>query len=92
MAFDEYKGAMFGTKWKTSARKYGVFAEQDVKIPMSDGTGLNANVWKPKSEDPAERFPAIQPSATLGAACRQAGGRMFRPPFSAPCLIAPFRR
>ncbi len=31
MAFEEYKGAMFGRQWKTSERKYGVIAEPDIK-------------------------------------------------------------
>ena len=37
MAFEEYRGAMFSPKWKTSERKYGVLEERDLKIPMSDG-------------------------------------------------------
>ena len=56
MAFDEYRGAMFGPKWKASARKYGVVLEGDVKIPMRDGVKLNCDVWRPDSE---EKFPAI---------------------------------
>jgi putative CocE/NonD family hydrolase len=56
MAFDEYKGAMFGPKWKASERKYGVLVERDVKIPMSDGVKLSCDVFRPESK---ERFPAI---------------------------------
>jgi len=56
MAFEEFKGAMFSPRWKTSARKYGVVAEQDIKIPMSDGVTLNADIWKP---DGATKVPAI---------------------------------
>lgn len=47
---------MFGVSWKTSERKYDVLVERDVKIPMRDGTILNADVFRPKSE---EKFPAI---------------------------------
>lgn len=47
---------MFGRTWKTSKRKYDVLIERDVKIPVRDGTILNADVIRPKSED---KFPAI---------------------------------
>ena len=30
MAFDEYSGAMFGTTWKCSERKYGLAVDRDV--------------------------------------------------------------
>jgi uncharacterized protein len=56
MAFEEYKGAMFSTTWKTSARKYGVVASRDVKIPMSDGAKLNCDMWRP---DGKGKFPAV---------------------------------
>ncbi len=67
MAFEEYKGAMFGTKWKASERKYGVVADQDVEIPMSDGVKLSANVWKPDDEG---KFPVI-----LGFHCYHSEGQ-----------------
>ncbi len=51
MAFDEYKGAMFGTKWKTSERKYGVIEARDVKIPMSDGVKLSCDIWRPDTKE-----------------------------------------
>lgn len=47
---------MIGRTWKTSERKYEVTAERDVKIPMRDGTKLNADIFRPESE---EKFPAI---------------------------------
>ena len=50
MAFEEYKGAMFSTTWKTSARKYGVVAARDVKIPMSDGVKLSGDLWRPDGQ------------------------------------------
>ena len=56
MAFEAYKGAMFSRRWKTSERKYGVIAEQDIKIPMSDGAKLNADIWKPNG---AAKVPVI---------------------------------
>ena len=56
MAFDEYKGAMFGLTWKASERKYGYVVERDVKILMSDGVKLNCDIWKP---DANQKFPAI---------------------------------
>lgn len=67
MAFEDYRAAMFGTNWKASARRYGVIAEEDVKIPMSDGIRLSANIWKPEG---AGRVPAI-----LGFHCYHAGGQ-----------------
>jgi putative CocE/NonD family hydrolase len=67
MAFDEYKGAMFGPKWKASHRKYGVLVERDVKIPISDGVKLSCDVFRPESK---ERFPAI-----LGFHCYHQSGQ-----------------
>ena len=67
MAFDEYTGAMFSPKWKASERKYGVLTEPDTKIPMPDGTKLNANVFRPDSD---EKFPAI-----LGFHCYHMDGQ-----------------
>lgn len=56
MAFDEFKGTMFSTKWRTSERKYNVLVEADVKIPMTDGVKLSCDVFRPDSN---EKFPAI---------------------------------
>src|SRR3972149_5783697 len=67
MAFEEYKGAMFSTRWKTSERKYGYTAEKQVTIPMSDGVKLRCNIWKP---DAGGKFPAI-----LGFHCYHAEGQ-----------------
>ena len=67
MAFEEYKGAMFGPKWKTSERKYGYSIENDLKIPMCDGITLSCDIWKPDSQD---KFPAI-----LGFHCYHATGQ-----------------
>jgi len=67
MAFDEYKGAMFGPKWKASHRKYGVLVEGDVKIPISDGVKLSCDVFRPESK---EKFPAI-----LGFHCYHQSGQ-----------------
>ena len=67
MAFEEYKGAMFGVRWKSSARKYGVVAERNVTVPMSDGVRLSANLWKP---DGGGRHPGI-----LGFHCYHADGQ-----------------
>jgi putative CocE/NonD family hydrolase len=47
---------MFGRDWSTSPRAYKVVVEHDVKIPVRDGTLLNANVFRP---DAGEKFPAI---------------------------------
>ena len=47
---------MFSETWKTSERKYSVVVEQDVKITMSDGTQINADIFRPDSD---EKFPAI---------------------------------
>jgi predicted acyl esterase len=58
---------MFGTRWKTSERKYGYTVEKDVTIPMADGVKLSSNIWKP---DAGGRFPAI-----LGFHCYHADGQ-----------------
>ena len=44
MAFEDYKRVMFEPKWKTSARRYGVLVERNVKITMSDGVKLSCNL------------------------------------------------
>ena len=67
MAFEEFKGAMFSPKWKTSERKYGVLEDRDVKIPLSDGIKLSCDIWRP---DSSEKFPAI-----LGFHCYHPGGQ-----------------
>lgn len=67
MAFEDYQGAMFGRHWRASARKYGVAAQADVKIPTRDGTKLSADIWKP---DGAGKVPAI-----LGFHCYHASGQ-----------------
>jgi len=67
MAFEEYKGAMFSPKWKTSERKYGVIEARDVKIPMSDGVKLSCDLWRPDSKG---KFPAV-----LSFHCYHAGGQ-----------------
>jgi uncharacterized protein len=75
MAFDEYNGAMFGKKWKTSERKYEVVAEKDVKIPLPDGMKLSCDVFRPESK---EKFPAI-----LGWHCYHQSGQTSQIPPSA---------
>ena len=67
MAFEEYSGAMFGPKWKASARRYGYVVERDVKIPMPDGVKLNGDIWRPDTD---ERVPAI-----LGFHCYHAAAQ-----------------
>lgn len=68
MAADQdYRGAMFGTTWKASARKYGFTVERDVRIPMSDGVKLSCDLWRP---DAPGRFPAV-----LGFHCYHAEGQ-----------------
>ena len=47
---------MYGTTWKTSARKYGVLVQSDVRIPMRDGIELSAEIFRP---DTTESCPAI---------------------------------
>lgn len=47
---------MYGKTWRTSARKHGVVVEHGVKIRMSDGTELNADVFRPEDNG---HFPAI---------------------------------
>lgn len=47
---------MYGKTWQTSRRKYNIIVERDVKIRMRDGIDINADVFRPDSD---ERFPAI---------------------------------
>lgn len=47
---------MFGVNWTTSKREYDVIVERNVKIPVSDGTLIDADIWRPKSEG---KFPVI---------------------------------
>ena len=47
---------MFSKKWTTSERRYGVVVERDVKITMSDGIQLCADIYRPDSDG---KFPAI---------------------------------
>jgi len=56
MAFEEFSGAMFGRDWRASARRYGVIVEKDIKIALSDGVKLNANLWRPAT---GEKVPAV---------------------------------
>jgi predicted acyl esterase len=70
MAFEEYRGTMFGPKWKSSPRKYSYVTERDVRIPMRDGVRLNCSIWRPDSN---EKFPAI-----LGFHCYHAEGQTGR--------------
>jgi len=51
MAFEEYQGAMFSTKWRSSERKYDVITEEDVKITMPDGVKLSCDVFRPDSNE-----------------------------------------
>src|SRR5579863_3513571 len=47
----------FGVGWKTSERKYEVLRESNVRIKMSDGVEISAEVFRPKGT--IEKFPAI---------------------------------
>src|SRR4030042_6933064 len=47
---------MFSKTWKTSEVKYKVLVERDAKIRLSDGVELNADIFRPDSD---EKFPAI---------------------------------
>ena len=48
---------MFSTTWKTSERKYNnIICERDVRIPMSDGIELSADIFRPDSADHAQLF------------------------------------
>src|SRR3990172_6356193 len=58
---------MFGPKWKASERKYGVLADRDVKITLSDGVKLSCDIWRP---DGKGKFPAV-----LGFHCYHSAGQ-----------------
>jgi len=47
---------VYTRKWSTSKRQYDVIVERDVKVRMPDGTLLDGNIYRPRSE---ERFPVI---------------------------------
>ena len=47
---------MFTRDWSTSARANKVRVERDVKVLVTDGVRLNADVFRPESEG---KFPAI---------------------------------
>jgi predicted acyl esterase len=48
---------MFTTSWKTSERKYkNIIVERDVRIKMSDGVEISADVFRP---DTNEKLPAV---------------------------------
>lgn len=47
---------MITKNWRTSERKYGVVAERDVSIPMSDGIKIDCDILRP---DAKGKFPAI---------------------------------
>jgi predicted acyl esterase len=47
---------MFGKTWRISESKYKPIVKRDVKIKMSDGTEINADIFRPDSD---EKFPAI---------------------------------
>jgi predicted acyl esterase len=49
---------MFSKTWETSRRKYGIIEERNVSIPMSDGTNLDADIFRPDSNS-RDKFPAI---------------------------------
>lgn len=61
MAFEEYAGAMFGTSWKASARRYGVVAERDVRVPLPDGVELSCDLWRPDSGEPCPAILSFHP-------------------------------
>ena len=47
---------MFTRQWSTSERKYDLIVDRDVKVPMPDGSLLDGDVYRPKSD---ERFPVV---------------------------------
>jgi predicted acyl esterase len=47
---------MFAKTWRISESKYRTTIERDVKIKMSDGIEINADIFRPDSD---EKFPAI---------------------------------
>ncbi len=47
---------MFGVKWQTSERRYGIVAEREVRVRMSDGIDIDIDVFRP---DASGKFPAL---------------------------------
>ena len=63
----DFEGAMFGVDWACSPRRFEYVVERAVKIPMSDGTLLDADIWRPDTKD---SFPAL-----LGFHCYEPYGQ-----------------
>lgn len=42
---------MFGPSWQTSSRQYDITKLLDVRIPMSDGITLDADIFRPKTDE-----------------------------------------
>ena len=76
---------MFSKTWRTSERKYNVRVDRDVKIRMSDGVELNADIFRPDSPgqfpaifgyhpyDPAPQTAPIMPTSYATVATRHVG-------------------
>jgi predicted acyl esterase len=47
---------MFSKTWETSRRRYNIVVERNVRIPMSDGTEISADIFRPDSK---RKFPAL---------------------------------
>ncbi|MEW2165624.1 CocE/NonD family hydrolase [Streptomyces sp. NPDC007084] len=47
---------MYATTWRTSPREFGVIVERHVRIPVSDGVTLDADIYRP---DAVGTFPAL---------------------------------
>ena len=47
---------MLSKTWETSEKKYNLRVEQNVRIRVTDGTEINADIFHPDSN---EKFPAI---------------------------------
>ena len=47
---------MFGVKWQTSKRQYGIVEEREVRVRMSDGVDIDVDVFCPDAEG---KFPAL---------------------------------
>ena len=57
---------MFSTNWSLSPRRYDVVVERGIRIPVADGVELEADVYRPDSD---EQFPVLfAPSPYLIAA------------------------
>jgi len=59
---------MFGPDWQCSQRQFEVIEEHDVRIPISDGIQLNADIWRPAADGAVPAILGFHPYDQRGQA------------------------